>query len=812
MNFFRTLKITLRQLLSQKLNSSVHVAGLTLGITVCLLIGLFIKYELSFDTYHPHAANTYRINQVWTDNGEPHYHYSTPIPMPDILRKDVSGLEHVAFAHPTWGNIIDIEPDKRFQQLNVLITDPAFLDVFAVDIVKGKGHETLRTPFHALLNESTAKKFFGSEDPIGKTFKFKSTYEITVGGVFRDLPMNTHQSATILLSYVPDEQYLGAGPDAWSYTAGNQTYVVLPDGYDKNVLLAQLKKIADDKVNSHPDRPKFVRTDYELVPLTEIHFDTKSGGSHWIAPFNLTWLWFFGSIALSVLALACINFVNLSTAQALTRAKEVGVRKSIGANRRNLLLQFLGEAWILAVVSGLLAIGATQFSLPYMNALLETDIKLELTSPALLLSLSGGMVFIGLIAGLYPAWIITRYNPAISLRSGFNTQGQSGSSWVKNSLVVLQFTASTGMLIALVLMSQQVDFIRNMNLGFNKDNMIVARTGTRGESAIFSNELEKIPAVEGWSFSTSAASAENHWGTLISNTDGHDPNRQPVISILGDENYSTLYGFKLLAGRFPIASDTNFISRKVPDDQKVMKAVVNEKLLDALQLGKPDEAIGKHFWFGMGNGDIEIIGVVKNFNARSVHEPIKPTIIGQERSTYNNVNIRLREGSDIPASLAAIEAAWKVAYPEGVFFYSFLNDQINNFYRTETRIYTLFKVFSGIAMLISCLGLWGLITFTAQRRVKEIGIRKVLGATPSSIMMLLSREFVFMVLIALAIATPLVYYGVSEWLSGFAFRIPVGWYSFAIAGATSMALALITVGIQSLRATFTNPASVLKSE
>jgi hypothetical protein len=336
------------------------------------------------------------------------------------------------------------------------------------------------------------------------------------------------------------------------------------------------------------------------------------------------------------------------------------------------------------------------------------------------------------------------------------------------------------MLIALLLMSRQVDFIRSMNLGFNKDNMIVARTGARGESAVFANELDKIPGVEGWSFSTSAPSSDSHWSTVISNTDGNDPNRQPVTTILGDENYGRLYGFKLLAGRFPIASDTNFVSDRLPADQMVMKAAVNEKLISALQLGTPEEAVGKHFWFGMGNGDIEIVGVVADFNARSAHEAIRPTIIGQERSTYNNINIRIGRGSDLPTTIAAIESAWKLAYPNGLFSYSFLNDQIDNFYKAETRIYALFRVFSGMAMLISCLGLWGLITFSAQRRLKEIGIRKVLGATATSIMVLLSRDFIFMVLASLLIATPLVYYGVSEWLNDFAFRIPIGWYVFAI--------------------------------
>ncbi|HMJ68793.1 MAG TPA: FtsX-like permease family protein [Cyclobacteriaceae bacterium] len=812
MVFLRTLKSGLRHLLSQKLNSLVHVAGLSLGMTVCLLIGLFIRFETSFDSYHPHASRTYRINQAWTDNGDVNDHYSTPIPLAEVLRKDVSGLEYVAFGQPAWNTIIDL-PGKRLQQENILITDPTFLDVFSADVVKGDGHQTLRTPYHALLTESTAKKFFGTEDPIGKTFRFKSKYDITVGGIIRDLPANTHLPATMLLSYVADEDYLGAGPDAWTYTAGNATFVVLPDGYDQSLLLAQLKKIADARINSNPEVPKFVRTDFVLLPLADIHFDAKSQGSAWVPAFSSTWLWFFGAIGIAVLTLACINFVNLSTAQALTRAREVGVRKSIGADRTNLLLQFLGESWMLAGVSSIIAIGAVEFSLPYMNTLLETGIKFELTgSPELMLSLAGAVVIIGLLAGIYPAWVITKFNPAMSLRSGFNVQGESGGSWLKRSLIVTQFTISAGLLIALVLISQQVDFVRTMSLGFNKDNMLIIQTGDRGTSATFDHELEKIPAVDKWSYSTSSASAEGHWGTIMSKTNGNDPARQPVTSIYADENYCELYGFKLIAGDYPVASDTNLISDRLPDDQKLMKAVVNEKLIDALDLGTPDEAVGKHFWFGMGNGDVEITGVVGNFNTLSAREAIKPTIIGQLPPVYRYANIRIQKGADVPSMIASIEKAWKMAYPDGVFAYNFLDQQIDNFYKAEDRIYTLFKVFSGLAMLISCLGLWGLITFAAQRRMKEIGIRKVLGATATSLMVLLSRDFFFMVLASLVIATPLVYYGISQWLNDFAFKISIGWQAFAVAGVTSLVLALMTVGIQALRATFTNPASILKSE
>jgi hypothetical protein len=281
---------------------------------------------------------------------------------------------------------------------------------------------------------------------------------------------------------------------------------------------------------------------------------------------------------------------------------------------------------------------------------------------------------------------------------------------------------------------------------------------------------------------------------------------------MGDDNFCKLYDLKLLAGRYTVTSDTSARSETLPADKRTSLCVINEEAMKVLEIDKPEDAIGKRFWAGMGNAKFEVVGVVKNFNTRSLHDPIKPLIIGPWPSVYGVVGIKLEPGSNVAETIAAIETAWKATYPDGVFRYEFLDEQIYSFYKSEERIFSLFKIFSGIAMLISCLGLWGLITFTAQRRQKEISIRKILGATTSSIVTLLSSDFIKMVLIALVVATPLVYYGVSQWLNEFAFRAPIGWTTFAIAGIITTALALITVGIQALRATFVNPASTLKAE
>jgi len=807
-------KLVLRRLGRQKINTTLHIVGLTLGMSVCLLIGLFLRYELTFDAYHDKTGRTYRINSVWIDAGKKSYHYSTPMPLAEALRSGVTGLENVTLAHPQQRSMIEIHPAKRFIQDKVLITDPEFLDIFKVDMLEGNGHDALRKPYQALLTETTAKKFFGKEDPIGKTFRFKDKFIITVAGLIRDLPTNTHLPFSMLLSYVPDEKFLMSGPNAWSYVSGTSTYVVLPEGYDLKTLDAALKAIADKNINADPRLPKFSRSYFDIQSLHDVHFDSKyAGGGEWVKAVNTSWLWFFAIIGLAVLVLACINFVNLSTAQAITRAKEVGVRKSIGAGKIHLMTQFLAEAGMLAFFSGILSVAIAQSVLPAVNSLLEKGITFQLMqSTGLLLSLLTGVVFTTLLAGLYPAWVIAKFNPAATLKVSSTVAADGGTSWLRKGLVVTQFTISAGLLIAVALIAQQVNFLRSKNLGFDHDNIINVETRDAGKAPVFASELNKIPQVKDVSFATATPSNEGHWGTLMSLTNGDDPHRQQVTLIMGDDHYCKLYGLKLLSGRFLIATDTNSTSRSIPQAKQVAKVVVNETLVKSLGFASNEVALASRFWFGMGSGYAEIVGVVADFNTSSLHEAIKPALITQDPSTFSQAGIKIEAGSNLPETITAIEAAWKKAYPDGIFEFKFLDDQLDNFYKAEARLYNLFKIFAGLAMLISCLGLWGLAAFAAQQRTKEIGIRKVLGATANGIVVLLSKDFLLLVMIALAISSPLAYYGMNYWLQNFAFRIEIGWNVFVIVGTVSLLLALLTVSFQALKAAWANPVESLRTE
>src|SRR5688572_30713559 len=469
---FQNLSFILRRFNRQKLTTLLHIVGLTLGTTVCLLIGLFIRYELSFDSYQSKAERTYRLNTVWVSFGKKEFHYSTPFPLADQLRKDVPGLEYVTKVHHPFQSIIQVNPGKRFKQDHVMMTDPEFLDVFDIKVIEGNAHETLRKPYHAVLTESTAKKFFGNEDPIGKIFTYNDSFPITVGSVIKDLPVNTHLPASMLLSFSDNEKYLFTSTTQWGSVSGGSTFIVLPEGVKPGSgITATLKSINDRFINSQQWMTKGTSVETEIQPLSDVHFNSKyAGGGEWVQAINTQWLWFFGSVGLAVLILACINFVNLSTAQSLGRAKEVGVRKSIGAGRFQLITQFLSEALLLVLFSAVVSVVIAKLALPFINDLTGKQIVFSIKdSPLLLLSLLMGVLLTALMAGIYPAWIITRFRPADTLKAGsVNTNPKSAI--LRKGLVVMQFSISVCLLIGLLLIGKQMKYMREKSLGFDKDN------------------------------------------------------------------------------------------------------------------------------------------------------------------------------------------------------------------------------------------------------------------------------------------------------------------------------------------------------
>ncbi len=796
------IQFSLRHLGRQKTNTFIHIFGLTLGITTCLLIALFINHELSFDSYHPDANHTYRINSVWKESEKQFNLYATAIPLAPALRSNVTGLKYIAQALPQFGSVIEIDGEKHFKQEHILITEPEFLDIFKVEIISGEGRKALSKPYQAILSEAAALKLFGNEHSIGKTFRYRNEFDITVAGVMRDLPSNTSLPASILLSYVDNEKFLNNG-DTWYFGSLTwtklqaTTFVVLEENIALNKIEEQLNSIANKNINASPELDKSLRGGFEMQPLRDIHFDdARFGGGPWVKSISPTWLWLFGGIGVIVISLACVNFLNLSVAQAITRAKEVSVRKVIGAKRIQLITQFLIEACMLTLAAGALSIVIAKLLLQPLNMVLNESLDFhQLQTPIVILSFLIGLFLLGLLAGLYPSLVIARFKPSELLKAG---KTSAKASWLQQSLVVGQFAISATLAIAVLLIARQVNFMQVKDLGLEKENILQVPLANAESANAFVNQVRGITGVKEVSLSRSAPISNDHWWNTISKEETSE--RQSVCAIYGDENFYSVYGLQLLSGRIPAPSTIR--------DSLVSKVVVNEKLLEAFNLGSAQEAVGKHFWWG---GTAEIAGVVANFHCEPLRYTISPVLITQDPTVYSQANIRLEQIQNSNA-IIDIEATWKKYFPDGVYESKFLNEDIDNFYKTESKFYSLLLISAALAIGISCMGLWGIASFVTLRRVKEVSIRKVLGATVSNILSLLLRQFLKPVVLAGVMALPLSWYAITTILSNYAYRVSITWDLFAIPIIILITISITTVGAQTIKASLTNPAINLRSE
>ncbi len=800
--FINNIQFSLRHLRRQKTNTFIHVFGLTLGITACLLIALFIHHELSFDSDQINANSTYRINSVWKESEKQFDLYATPIPLAQALRKEVTGLKHVAQVLPQFGSVIAINGEKHFKQEHILIVDPEFFDIFKVNMIAGEGREALSKPYQAILSEAAALKLFGSEYPVGKIFRYRNEFDITVAGLMRDFPSNTSLPASILLSYVDNENFLNNG-DAWYF--GNlawtklqaSTFVVLEENTFVDKIDEQLNSIANKNINASSELDKTIRGSFEMQALREIHLDdSRFGGGPWVKSISPSWLWIFGVIGMILLSLACINFLNLSVAQSITRAKEVSVRKVIGAKRIQLISQFLIEACLLTFAAGMLSILATKLLLQPLNLMMNQNLDFQpLQSASILLSFFIGLLLLGFLAGLYPSLVIVRFKSSELLKAG---KTSAKASWLQQSLVVSQFAISATLAIAVLLIARQVSFMRLKDLGIEKENILQVPLGNAESANAFVNQVRSIAGVNEVSLSRSAPISNDHWWNTISKDETSE--RQSVCAIYGDANFFSVYGLQLLSGRIP--------QQSAIDDTFVSKVVVNEKLLEVLNLGSAQDAIGKHFWWGNA---AEIIGVVANFNCEPLHYAISPVIIRHDPTVYTQANIKL-EYDQNSSVLADIEVTWKKYFPDAVYESKFLKEDIDTFYKTESKFYSLLLVFAALAIGISCMGLWGITTFVTLRRVKEVSIRKVLGASVPNILSLLLRQFLRPVVLAGVIALPLSWYAVNAILNNYAFQVSITWDLFAIPIFILITISMVTVGAQTIKSALTNPANNLRND
>ncbi|WP_161888055.1 ABC transporter permease [Pontibacter russatus] len=791
-----------RSLLRNKSYSLLNIAGLALGITCSILLFLVIKYELSYDAFHSKADRIYRVNteQVYADGLV--QHTGARFPVPELLRSNGKlGMENLTQIYSEEGAQINIVSDngaapKRFLEEGAIgFVEPAFFEMFDFDTGPAAPAPAMAEPNNVILTQATADKYFPGGKAVGKVIKFNNSLTLKVTSVIPDFPSNTDFPFVMLISYPSFKSYSSLPLDGYDVLSSNQQlYVLLPEGADPEAKAAEITAF----VERHKPEDRKGEESSSLQPLSDIHFNPDYGNySQRTIPREI--IWSMALIGVFLVLVACINFVNLATAQAVKRAKEVGVRKVMGSSKRQLVMQFIGETLLITLLATFVSVMLVELALPYLNSLLELQMSfILLQDPVLLLFLVAEVLLVTLFAGLYPALILSNFQPITALKSRISTQQVAGLP-IRQGLVVLQFTICQVLIICTILVNEQMDFFRTKSLGFDKEAVVTVQLPNQAGKKIMPlrEELLNSPAIRKVSLAAAPPSANMTWGSGFAYNNSSEPANFQANMKFADEHYLDLYDIELVAGRPYSDGDST-------------AALINETMRRKLGIASAEAAVGKTIQLGR-DYKVTIIGVVGDFHQNPLQQPIDPSILMTSPGNYHFLSAKI-DLSKKQEALQHLEKVWNMVYPDDVFSYEFLDETIANFYQDEARQNKLFKIFSFIAIFIGCLGLYGLVAFMAAQRTKEVGIRKVLGASILNITYLFSKEFIKLVLIAFVISVPIAYYLITLWLQDFTYRINLGYGPFLMAGVATLVIALLTMGTQAVKAAMANPVVSLKSE
>ena len=787
-NYF---KIALRNIVRHKAFTAINIAGLAIGMTCSIFILLWVQNELSYDRFHKNADKIYRIT---ARAGE----FNAAVNcagMPAELKAKIPAVENfVRLSHPST-NVFEVGT-RKFEEKNVFYADSTFLQVFSFQLVNGNAATALMRPDAVLITEDMAKKYFGRENPVGKALRKNNGSNVMVTGVLANIPSNSHLQFDFIL---PMSSIAQSDDDLKTNTWQNfNYYAYLQFAKDFKTTPAAIEGLVKqiDKIYKEHVKEAELKVDFNLQALTSIHLHSNyqvdvSGHG------NVQYVKIFFVVALFILVVACINFMNLATARSARRAKEVGLRKVVGAGRKQLIGQFLGESLLISFLSLLIAVGMVWLLLPWFNDLAGKKLAIHLMDGRLIITLTGIALLTGLISGSYPALFLSGFRPVQVLKGNMKNMG--GNLFFRNGLVVVQFVVSIVLLAGTAIVYKQLTYIKKMNLGFDKSNILYMQmTGEMwGKQQALNAQLKQNPLTANYTIINDLPTNLTS-GTVNVKWEGKDPNTQIVFpTLFVDENFIDVFHMKMLAGRkFSTefkADSTNYI--------------LNEKAVQVMGM-KVSEAVGKplSLWDAKGT----IIGVVKDFNYKPIQNPIEPLIIGLNRWGGLAV-VRTQPGKTDATikALAKISADLNPAYP---YSYGFLDQDLANLYTGEQRMGKLFNLFAILAIFISCMGLYGLSAFLAEQRIKEIGVRKVLGASVFNVVYLLSRGFTGVMLIAILIAVPVAWLAINSWLKSFAYRVDADWTIFLAACVAALAIAWITVSYESIKAAIANPVKSLRTE
>lgn len=795
------IKTAYRNLKKNKGFTFINVLGLSIGLATCLLIVLYVVDELSYDRYNVNASHIYRITEQAKLNGREGSYAPSEAPLAATI-KTLPSIQQYARFLPT--ESLFISPRKYYvkkgtedlQENNLVFAESNIFDVFTLPMISGNPSDALTQPHSVVITETGAKKYFGKTDVLGQTLILNDTATYRVTGIIKDIPVQSHfhYDLFVSLSSIPEGKLTN-----WGFS-GFHTYVVLKPGTDVQALQRQISNIVIN--NGYPPKLWSTGDNYFriiLMPLLDIHLRStsqyelsKSG--------NIQYVYIFSVIAAFILLMACVNFMNLSTARSSNRAKEVGVRKVLGSVRKHLIAQFLTESFLLTLLSTIIALALVLLSLPFFNQLAGTQLSIGThTLYWLLPMLLIVVLVVSFLAGSYPAIFLSAFQP-IDVLKGKMAAGFKGGK-LRSFLVVFQFSISIFLIIGTLVIYNQLKYIHSKSLGYNRSQVLVIKNVTNlGSNAkVLKEELKQIPGVVSTTMTGYLPTGQDRTITAlfprlpIDFKDDLLTQFWPV-----DQDYLGTMGIQLVAGR-------NFSFQMATDSSAIIVNEAFAKLVDA------KNPIGKTLYrFSYGLQPYHIIGVMKDFHFSSLHDQISPAVFfnAEDRGAISaKVNT-----TDLPALLAQVESKWKSLAPGQQFSYSFMDEDFDATYRSEERTGNIFIAFSSLAILIACLGLFGLAAYAAEQRNKEIGIRKVLGASVSGIVRMLSVDFIKLVLISVVISTPIAWLAMNRWLQDFAYRVHISWWVVAIAGFTAIFIAFVTISFQSIRAALANPADSLRSE
>lgn len=808
------LLIASRNLLKRKVYSFINIFGLALGMAVCLVILKYVDFELSYDSYHSRAAQIHRVTSAYYQNGELRTsNIVSGYALGPALVSDIPGVKKYVRTHPMYGGAVFTYQRENnpsiFHEENVQFADSTFFDVFTYQAIEGNLSTALDRPNSAVITKKIAARYFReNEDPLGKIFQINGgwadgTYEVTA--VIEDVPQNSHFPFEIVLpmhNLLTNGQY--QQDDGWGWN-NFVTYVELERNADLSAMEEKLPPLVEKYQGEDLSRSNSTRV-YSFQPIREIHL--HPGLNHETSTtISVNTIYFFLLISGFILAIAWVNYINLSTARAMERAREVGIKKSIGAFRSQLMMQFVFESVLVNLLSVVIALGIALALLPLLGDVVGKTLTFDFTDYRLWLVISGLFVVGSFISGLYPAYLLSSFRITEVLKGKVAQSGRGFS--LRKALVVFQFASSLILIAGTFAIYRQLTFMRTQDKGLTMEQMLVINgpsvldwrdaKAVKNRLVSLKNEIQKIPGVVNVATSGVIPGGGHNWGTSMRKvgTQAEDNKAGSVVWV--DPDFVDTYGMTLLAGR-------NFNIANRSDMESVL---VNEAALTAFNLGTPEQALEEKII--LGDDSVAILGVLKNYNWASLKTEHSPWLLKADTISRRNYSIHINS-SNMNEVIKTVEATFKEAFPGNPFNYFFLDDFFNAQYQSEQQFGKIFSLFSILAIVIACLGLWGLASFTTTQKLKEISIRKVLGSSVSGILSLLSWQFLKLVIIACMIAIPLTWYGIDQWLQGFAFRISLQWDLFVVPVVILTLIALGTVSFQILKGANINPAKVLRSE